>query len=54
LHCERDKNGVVTLLLGAHQGAWILGGGSDLVVQERIDRAELRAALCARGILNEL
>jgi hypothetical protein len=55
LHGERDTNGVVTLLLGAYQGAWIFGGGgSDAALRERIDRPELRAALCARGILSEL
>jgi hypothetical protein len=56
LHVEEASNGAVTLLLGAYQGAWygFGSGNGDLVLRERIDRPELRTALCARGILNKL
>jgi hypothetical protein len=43
------------LRLGAWQGAWLdLGGVGETEARERIDRPELRAALCARGVLQEL
>jgi hypothetical protein len=57
IHIEDDPSdgeGVV-LWLGAWQGAWALtSGGGDATLRERIDRTELRAALCARGVLHEL
>jgi hypothetical protein len=50
---NRDEEGVV-VLLGAWQGAWALPSDGNATLRERIDRSEFRAALCARGILNEL
>jgi hypothetical protein len=55
LHVARDPDGSVVLQLGAWQGAW--GGwasGGDSELRARIDRPELRAALCERGALREL
>jgi len=55
LHVEQLADGIVELRLGAWQGAW---AGFELtdgqLERERIDRTELRSALCARGVLNEL
>jgi len=53
---EARENGVVMVRLGAYEGAWM---GLDLTpatspLRERIDRSELRAALCRRGILHVL
>jgi hypothetical protein len=54
LHPVRTEE-ALELRLGAIQGAWLL---SDLNVEvearERIDRPELRAALCRRGIVEPL
>jgi hypothetical protein len=44
----------IVLLLGAWQGAWGIPTAGDVTLRERIDRSELRASFCARGILNEL
>ena len=54
---EARENGVLILRLGAYQSAWMgvslaLPGTSPL--RERIDRSELRAALCRRGVLHVL
>lgn len=55
LHVEQAPDGAVTLLLGTHNGVWSgFGDPDDPAVRERIDQPELRAALCARGILNQL
>jgi hypothetical protein len=48
-----DSDGIV-LLLGAWQGAWAVPTSGDVALRERIDRSELRASFCARGILSEL
>jgi hypothetical protein len=54
LHIE-ESAGVVVLRLGAWQGAWSVFQLADAEVERaRIDRPELRAALCARGVLEEL
>jgi hypothetical protein len=54
LHAERDGDALI-LRLGAWQGAWLgLGGADGTEARERVDRPELRAALCARGVLQEL
>jgi hypothetical protein len=55
LHVEAGDNHTVRLLLGAHEGEWTgLGGSATTELKERLDRPELRAALCERGILSEL
>lgn len=55
LHMEEADSGALALRLGAVQGAWLLGGdGTSEALRERIDRAELRAGFCERGILNQL
>ncbi|HTQ05691.1 MAG TPA: hypothetical protein VMI54_17635 [Polyangiaceae bacterium] len=57
LHVEQAKDGSITLMLGANEAAW---GGMEAYYpatddeRARIDRPELRAAFCARGILSEL
>jgi hypothetical protein len=54
---EARENGVLILRLGAYQSAWV-GMGVDQPatspLRERIDRSELRAALCRRGVLHVL
>jgi hypothetical protein len=56
IHIDTSEDPVVTLLLGAYQGAWYgFGtGAGDPVLTARIDRPELRAAFCERGVLEEL
>lgn len=54
LHIETSEDGSPVLWLGARQGAWIPVGTGNQELRERIDRAELRAGFCARGILGEL
>ena len=54
---EAREDGVLVLRLGAYQGAWMDWGLSrpeSSAAKERIDRRELRAALCRRGILHVL
>jgi hypothetical protein len=54
LHVEYGDD-TIRLLLGASEGAWTgLGGSADATKSERLDRPELRATLCERGILSEL
>ena len=54
---EARENGVLIVRLGAYEGAW---GGMGLTLpatsalRERIDRSELRAAFCRRGVLHVL
>ena len=54
---EARENGVLMVRLGAYEGAW-MGMGLTLstfsALKERIDRSELRAALCRRGVLHVL
>ena len=54
---EARENGVLIVRLGAYEGAW-MGMGLTLpassTLEERIDRAELRAAFCRRGVLHVL
>jgi hypothetical protein len=53
-HVELEGDALV-LRLGATMGAWPgLGGTVDVEARERIDRAELRSALCLRGRVSEL
>jgi hypothetical protein len=55
LHAELEaEGGSLILRLGAWQGAWMGLGGNDVEARERIDRPELRAALCTRSGLQEL
>lgn len=52
LHIEQTEGGPVRLLLGATLGEWTgLHGFSAEEDKQRIDRTELRATFCARGIL---
>lgn len=52
----QTKDGATVLELGAFSGAWSssFGDGGTTADRERIDRPELRAAFCARGILGVL
>jgi hypothetical protein len=55
LHVELDGEDPLILRLGARQPSWLgLGGPIARELRERIDRAELRAALCLGGPLQEL
>lgn len=55
LHVEAGDNDTIRLLLGAQEGEWTsLGGSAMAELKERLDRPELRATLCERGILSEL
>jgi hypothetical protein len=55
LHVAGLENGPLVLRLGGWQGAWLgLEFLGSQLSRERIDRPELRGALCARGILSEL
>lgn len=55
LHVKQTQDGALVLRLGAWQGAWPLSGdGGTAELSERLDRAELRAQLCERGILDEI
>ena len=54
LHVKQAEDGPLVLRLGAWQGAWILSGGGAAELRERLDRTELRAELCARGLLEEI
>ena len=54
LHADPSETGALVLRLGAWQSAWLISGGGDAVLRERIDRPELRAEFCARGVLAEL
>jgi hypothetical protein len=55
MHVSRDAANLVILRLGAWQGAWIgLGTAQDVAARTRIDRTELRAVFCGRGVLREL
>lgn len=55
LHVEAGDNDTIRLLLGAQQSEWTgLGGSAMPELKERLDRPELRATLCERGILSEL
>jgi hypothetical protein len=54
LHAEQAEDGALVLLLGAWQGAWAISGGGAAELRERLDRTELRAELCGRGLLEEI
>jgi hypothetical protein len=54
LHAEQAEDGTLVLRLGAWQGAWSISGGGAPELRERLDRTELRAELCERGILEEI
>jgi hypothetical protein len=54
---EARENGVLIVRLGAYEGAWMGMGTTSSAfstLRERIDRSELRAAFCRRGILHVL
>lgn len=52
---EARENGVLVLRLGAAQGAWIGGPVTSCGTKcQRIDRIELRATFCRRGVMHEL
>jgi len=54
LHVEETETGAFRLFLGAWQGAAGLETSTgDVAARQRIDRPELRAAFCGRGILTE-
>jgi hypothetical protein len=58
LHVARDDQNLLVVGIGAWQGAWAgLGSTKDpaaVQAEERIDRPELRAAFCQRGVLKAL
>lgn len=54
LHVDEADGGALVLRLGALQGAWLFGDAVDAEYSERIERTELRAGFCERGILDEL
>jgi len=55
LHIEHEEGEPVHLLLGASLGEWTgLHGTSTDEAKQRIDRPELRAAFCAKGVLSVL
>jgi hypothetical protein len=57
LHVARDAENMVVLRLGAWEGAWMgvgFGSTKSQESKERIDRPELRAAFCQRGVLRAL
>ena len=56
MHVIRRETGDLTLWLGAWQGAWAGAAtpSSAAEAQARLDRPELRAALCRSGPLSEL
>ena len=54
---EARENGVLIVRLGAYEGAWMGMGTTSSAfstLRERIDRSELRASFCRRGILHVL
>ena len=51
LHFTHATDGALVLHLGAWQGAWAGFQSGPVEARERIDRPELRGALCARGPL---
>jgi hypothetical protein len=55
LHVGDIENDALVLRLGAWQGAWLLPDAEgDPQLRERLDRSELRATFCARGVLSVL
>jgi hypothetical protein len=54
LHVGEADGGALVLRLGALQGAWLFGDAVDVEYSQRIERTELRAGFCERGILDEL
>ena len=55
LDVSRDSGDSLILRLGAWEGAWAAPGfAGDPGARERIDRPELRAAFCRKGVLQEL
>jgi hypothetical protein len=54
LHAERDEQGALILRLGARMGAWLFDVPANIEARERIDRPELRGALCLKGPLREV
>jgi len=54
LHVSRDTDDTVVLHLGAEQASWQGLSSSVEERRRRIDRAELRAAFCRRGVLSVL
>jgi hypothetical protein len=54
LHVGEADEGALVLRLGALQGAWLFGDAVDVEYSKRIERTELRAGFCERGILGEL
>lgn len=54
-HVSRDAQDGIILRLGASQTAWLFPDSAvDIASRNRLDRPELRAALCAAGVLHEL
>jgi hypothetical protein len=54
LHVILDEEDPLILRLGARQGTWAGFGSASPESRQRIDRPELRGALCTRGALREL
>jgi len=57
MHVSRDTDNSLVLRVGAWQCAWLLPMMSyleDPVARQRLDRPELRAVFCQRGVLKEL
>jgi hypothetical protein len=56
MHVSRAADQHIVLRLGAWQGAWVLSSvppGAEALAQ-RLDRPELRGALCRAGVLGQL
>ncbi len=54
LHPSQAADGSLILQLGAWQGAWSFVTAGTVEARERIDRPELREALCVKGPLSTL
>jgi hypothetical protein len=55
MHVDDSDPDAMVLRLGAWQSAWMISSpSSNEALRERLDRPELRAAFCARGILGVL
>jgi hypothetical protein len=55
LHVARDADDTIILRFGAWQGGWVASTSpSTLAARERLDRPELRGALCLAGAIEEL
>jgi hypothetical protein len=53
IHADRDEQGQVIIRLGARMGAWLFRDAPE-ESRLRVDRPELRGALCLQGPLGEV